>query len=101
MVPDECPQASALAALCWCHATLTFSHVLLPCLAVCVTGPCCCLQRVADLLLECLSLDPAGRPTAQQLMHRLEAMQGRVNIGSATDDRAAFLAATPAHRLDP
>lgn len=31
VVPDECPQASALAALCWCHATLTFSHVLLPC----------------------------------------------------------------------
>ena len=35
-----------------------------------------CPQAAADLMLECLSPDPAERPTAQQLLQRLEAMLG-------------------------
>lgn len=38
--------------------------------------PAECPQAVADLLMECLSLDPTARPSAQQLLRRLETMQG-------------------------
>lgn len=34
-----------------------------------------CPQDACDLMMQCLSLDPAARPTAQQLMHLLSAMQ--------------------------
>jgi RecB family endonuclease NucS len=34
-----------------------------------------CPQAVADLLMECLSLEPTARPSAQQLLRRLETLQ--------------------------
>lgn len=33
-----------------------------------------CDQAAADLMAECGSIDPAARPTAQQVMLRLQAM---------------------------
>jgi hypothetical protein len=33
-----------------------------------------CPQAAADLLAECAQLDPTKRPTAQQLLQRLERM---------------------------
>lgn len=32
------------------------------------------LQEAVDLMLECLQLDPAARPTILQVLHRLSAM---------------------------
>ena len=52
------------------------------------------LQDVADLIAECLCEDPAGRPTAQQLMQRLGAMQQRA--GKPAGGAAEAAAAAPA-----
>ncbi|KAL4452700.1 hypothetical protein ABPG75_008362 [Micractinium tetrahymenae] len=35
-----------------------------------------CPQEVADLMMECMRLDPSQRPTAQQVMQRLRGMHG-------------------------
>ncbi len=40
-----------------------------------------CPQDVADLMMECMRLDPSERPTAQQVMHRLRNMHGTKGEG--------------------
>lgn len=35
----------------------------------------CALQEASDLMVQCMSLDPEQRPTAQQVMQRLAEMQ--------------------------
>ena len=45
------------------------------------------LQEVADLISQCMSLDPAERPSAQQLLSRLEelaAMRGPPSAGGSS-----------------
>lgn len=36
-----------------------------------------CVQAAVDLMMECLSLNPADRPPAASVMRRLTALQGR------------------------
>jgi hypothetical protein len=93
LVPEECPQ---VCCCCCCDGSWrvfsashsgTLVHVtrrsgwfvaglccraLLLC-RICLSRPRK-LQEAADLMVECGSLDPLARPTAQQLMQRLAAL---------------------------
>lgn len=40
-----------------------------------------CPQEVADLMMECMRLEPGQRPTAQQVMQRLRGMHGAKGDG--------------------
>ena len=59
-----------------------------------------CSEEAADLMAECGSVDPGNRPTAQQVMQRLQAMlverrlgQGRGSGGYGTGAQASLSSA--------
>ncbi len=72
-------------------STLTRSHTnsgaLRPAARSFVLLPAHFLQEVADLISQCMSLDPSERPSAQQLLSRLEelaAMRGPPSAGGSS-----------------
>lgn len=110
-VPEECPQVGHVglgraaaglgAARAACRSLIAAPLVectLAPAATPSVSSahPQAPLQDVCDLMVQCLSEDPAQRPTAQQLMRRLgEEQRAQAQAPSPPPGRAQAAAAAP------
>ena len=77
-----CPRSAPRCAQCWPLLGLPYTSKCAMCsrhmfTLLCPSAPTTPPQEVADLISQCMALEPSERPTAQQLMQRLQEVPKR------------------------